>query len=60
VANADADEAPLDSPEYSKSNTRTSESPAAVMTIRSLLCGMNFTEKMFWVCPVATVVASLN
>ena len=36
-------ERPLDS----KSNTRTSESPAHVTTVRSSECGMNLTENMF-------------
>ena len=43
-------------PLCSISNTRTSKSPAAVTRVRSLECGMNFTEKIFAVWPVATVV----
>jgi hypothetical protein len=45
-------------PLYSRSKTRTSESPAQVTTVRSLEWGMNLTEKMFAWCPVLTLVFS--
>ena len=49
-----------DLPLYSISKTRTSASPAAVMRVRSLECGINFTENMLAVWPVATVVVRAN
>jgi hypothetical protein len=42
--------------EYSTSKTRTSESPAHVTKVWSFEWGMNFTEKMFALWPVAIVV----
>lgn len=42
------------------SNTRTSQSPAQVTSVASFECGMNLTENMFAVCPVATVVEKAN
>lgn len=46
--------------EYSISKTRTCESPAQVTSVRSLECGMNLTEKIFAMCPVAMVVFREN
>ena len=51
---------PADLPLYSISKTRTSASPAAVTRVRSLECGMNLTENMLAVWPVATVVVRAN
>jgi len=60
AAIVEAVEAALACPECSRSKILTSPSPAAVITVLSWLCGMNLTEKMFCVCPVATVQASWN
>ena len=47
-------------PLYSMSKTLTSASPAAVTKVRSLDCGMNLTQKILAMWPVATVVVREN
>lgn len=42
------------------SNTRTSQSPAQVTSVASFECGMNLTENIFALWPVATVVENAN
>lgn len=42
------------------SKTRTSQSPAQVTSVASFECGINLTENMFAVWPVATVVEKAN
>lgn len=48
----------MDRPQYSMSKTLTCPSPAHVTRILSFECGINLTENMLAVWPVATVVAS--
>ncbi len=57
-AELEASEGKVDRPEYSMSNTLTCPSPAHVTRVRSFECGMNLTENMLAVWPVATVVVS--
>jgi len=56
----DADDGMVEQPEYSMSKTLTSASPAQVTSVRSSEWGMNFTEKIFAVWPVETVVVRAN
>ena len=45
---------------YSISKTLTSASPAHVTSVRSFECGINLTEKILALWPVATVVVREN
>lgn len=50
----------VDRLEYSRSKTRTWQSPAQVTSVLSLEPGINLTENIFSVWPVKTVVLSAN
>lgn len=60
VDDDDDEDAGYDVGAYSMSKMRTSESPAADMSVRSPEWGMNLTEKIFSVWPVSIRVFRAN